>query len=58
MQGTFPEVATRWPNKAWRQFGRIAHAGPTPGVDAHLFQRESFLVEDDMALLERAALVL
>lgn len=53
--GTFPVVTTRWGQASWRQFGFNHWASEAPGLDAQLFQVESFLDEDDMRTLKSLA---
>ncbi|GLC34831.1 NEDD4 E3 ubiquitin-protein ligase [Pleodorina starrii] len=60
--GCFPLVVTRWDKRVWRQFGYLGWASPEisggkPGVDAALFQVESFLDVDDVTRLEALAIV-
>ncbi|EFJ45335.1 radial spoke protein 5 [Volvox carteri f. nagariensis] len=60
--GCFPLATTRWGPRAWRQFGYLGWgsqemSGGKPGVDAALFQVESFLDVDDMTRLEALATV-
>ncbi|GFR49624.1 hypothetical protein Agub_g11696 [Astrephomene gubernaculifera] len=60
--GCFPLVTTRWGQRVWRQFGYEGWAsaqrnGGKPGVDAALFQVESFLDVDDVRQLEGLATV-
>lgn len=52
-QGTFPVAPMRWGEQAWSQFGYYYwHINnKTPGVDAALFQVDSFLDMDDMSAL-------
>eukprot|EP00200_Dunaliella_tertiolecta_P005346 CAMPEP_0202357714 /NCGR_PEP_ID=MMETSP1126-20121109/11636_1 /ASSEMBLY_ACC=CAM_ASM_000457 /TAXON_ID=3047 /ORGANISM="Dunaliella tertiolecta, Strain CCMP1320" /LENGTH=540 /DNA_ID=CAMNT_0048950661 /DNA_START=137 /DNA_END=1759 /DNA_ORIENTATION=+ len=50
-QGLFPIATIRWSEKCWNQFGFYYHYKPRPGVDAQLFQVESFLDEADMQKL-------
>ncbi|KXZ53326.1 hypothetical protein GPECTOR_7g1220 [Gonium pectorale] len=60
--GCFPLVATRWGRRVWRQFGYEGWGSPEqnggrPGVDAALFQVESFLDVEDVRKLEALAAV-
>ncbi|KAG2433807.1 hypothetical protein HXX76_008165 [Chlamydomonas incerta] len=57
--GCFPLVTSRWSNRVWRQFGyegwsSFEVSGGRPGVDAALFQVESFLDELDYNVLGNA----
>ncbi|GIL49677.1 hypothetical protein Vafri_5995 [Volvox africanus] len=60
--GCFPLATTRWGPRVWRQFGYLGWSSlelssGKPGVDAALFQVESFLDVEDMTRLEALATV-